>query len=132
AIGNSLGEYQNTVTSGIVSGIGRTITAGGSTGSAQLEAAIQNGAAIKPANSGGPLLDLGGSVIGINTAMDSQGQLVGFALPINDVKKDVESYAKFGRIVKSFLGVRYVLINETIKKENNLTVDNGALIVSGG
>ncbi len=133
AIGNSLGQYQNTVTTGVVSGIGRTITAGGTTtGSEQLEGVIQTDAAINPGNSGGPLLDIGGSVIGINTAIDSQGQLVGFAIPVNDVKKDVESFNKFGRIVKPFLGVRYVTVNETIKEENKLSVDYGALIVSGG
>ena len=77
-------------------------------------------------------MDIGGSVIGINTAIDSQGQLVGFAIPVNDLKKDVESFQKFGKIIKPFLGVRYVLVNDTIKQENNLTVDYGALIVSGG
>jgi serine protease Do len=134
AIGNSLGQYQNTVTRGIVSGIGRTITAGGTTGSnsEQLEGVIQTDAAINPGNSGGPLLDLGGSVIGINTAIDSQGQLVGFAIPVSDIKKDVESFQKFGQIVKPFLGVRYVLVNQTIKDQNKLSVDYGALIVSGG
>jgi serine protease Do len=132
AIGNSLAQYQNTVTTGIVSGIGRTITASGSSGSEQLEGVIQTDAAINPGNSGGPLLDIGGSVIGINTAMDAQGQLVGFAIPVDDLKNDLESFNKFGRIVKPFLGVRYVLVNEAIKQENNLTVDYGALIVSGG
>ena len=128
AIGNSLGQYHNTVTSGIVSGIGRTITAGGTTGSEQLEGVIQTDAAINPGNSGGPLLDIGGSVIGINTAIDSQGQLVGFAIPVNDIKRDLDSFNKNGQIVKPFLGVRYLLINPTIKQENNLTVDNGALL----
>ncbi|MBI3952359.1 MAG: trypsin-like peptidase domain-containing protein [Candidatus Doudnabacteria bacterium] len=133
AIGNSLGQYQNTVTTGVVSGIGRTITASGSSfGTEQLEGVIQTDAAINPGNSGGPLLDIGGSVIGINTAIDSQGQLVGFAIPVNDIKKDVESFQKFSKIIKPFLGIRYVLINDTIKQENNLTVDYGALIVSGG
>ncbi len=132
AIGNSLGQYQNTVTTGVVSGIGRTITAGGSTGSEQLEGVIQTDAAINPGNSGGPLLDIGGSVIGINTAIDAQGQLVGFAIPVNDIKKVVESFKKFGRIVKPFLGVRYVLVNSSIKEENKLSVDYGALILSGG
>lgn len=132
AIGNSLAEYRNTVTTGIVSGIGRTITASGGSGSEQLEGVIQTDAAINPGNSGGPLLDIGGSVIGINTAIDSQGQLVGFAIPVNDVKKDVDSFKKFGRIVKPFLGIRYVLVNQSIKEQNNLTVDYGALIVSGG
>ncbi len=132
AIGNSLGEYRNTVTTGIVSGIGRTINASGGSGSEQLEGVVQTDAAINPGNSGGPLLDIGGLVIGINTAIDSQGQLVGFAIPVNDVKKDVDSFKKFGRIVKPFLGVRYVLVNQTIKEQNKLTVDYGALIVSGG
>lgn len=133
AIGNSLGQYQNTVTTGVVSGIGRTITASGTTsGSEQLEGVIQTDAAINPGNSGGPLLDIGGSVIGINTAIDSQGQLVGFAIPISDFQKDVESFRKFGQIIKPFLGVRYVLVNQTIKNENQLSVDYGALIVSGG
>lgn len=131
AIGNSLAQYRNTVTTGVVSGIGRTIVAGTATGSEQLEGVIQTDAAINPGNSGGPLLDIGGSVIGINTAIDAQGQLVGFAIPVNDLKKDIESFQKFGRIIKPFLGVRYVLINDAIKEENNLSVDYGALIVRG-
>ncbi len=133
AIGNSLGQYQNTVTTGVVSGIGRTVTAGGTNnGSEQLEGVIQTDAAINPGNSGGPLLDIGGSVIGINTAIDSQGQLIGFALPSADLKKDIDSFKQFGKIVKPFLGVRYVLVNKTIQDENKLSVDYGALIVSGG
>lgn len=128
AIGNSLG-HRNTVTTGVVSGIGRTITASGSGGSEQLEGVIQTDAAINPGNSGGPLLDIGGSVIGINTAIDSQGQLIGFAIPSEDIKKDIKSFEKFGRIVKPFLGVRYVLVNQTIQEQNELSVDHGALIV---
>ncbi len=131
AIGNSLGHYSNTVTTGVVSGIGRTITASGGASSELLEGVIQTDAAINPGNSGGPLLDIGGSVIGINTAMDSEGQLIGFAIPVNDIKKDIESFQRFGKIVKPFLGVRYVLVNENIKEENNLPVDYGALIVPG-
>lgn len=133
AIGNSLAQYRNTVTTGVVSGIGRTITASGTTaGSEQLEGVIQTDAAINPGNSGGPLLDIGGSVIGINTAMDSQGQLLGFAIPVTDLKKDIESFNRFGKIVKPFLGVRYVLVNKTIKEENKLAVDYGAYIIGGG
>ncbi|MBI2356289.1 MAG: trypsin-like peptidase domain-containing protein [Candidatus Doudnabacteria bacterium] len=133
AIGNALGQYQNTVTTGVVSGIGRSITASGSTiGSEQLEGVIQTDAAINRGNSGGPLLDIGGSVIGLNTAIDAQGQLVGFAIPVNDLKSDIESFKKFGKIIKPFLGIRYVLINQALKEENNLPVDYGALIVSGG
>ncbi len=92
AIGNSLGQYQNTVTSGIVSGIGRSITAGGREGSEQLEGVIQTDAAINPGNSGGPLLNLAGQVIGINTAVDQQGQSVGFAIPANDARLALESF----------------------------------------
>lgn len=129
AIGNSLAQYQNTVTTGVVSGIGRTITASGSSGSELLEGVIQTDAAINPGNSGGPLLDIGGAVIGINTAIDSQGQLVGFAIPVDDLKRDLESFEKFGRIAKPFLGVRYVIVNDSIKEENNLPVNYGAWVV---
>ncbi|MBI4049711.1 MAG: trypsin-like peptidase domain-containing protein [Candidatus Doudnabacteria bacterium] len=132
AIGNSLGQYRNTVTTGVISGIGRTITASGAGGSEQLEGVIQTDAAINPGNSGGPLLDIGGSVVGINTAIDAEGQLVGFAIPVNDLKSDIENFKKFGRIIKPFLGIRYVLVNQSLKEENNLPVDYGVLIVSGG
>jgi serine protease Do len=131
AIGYSLAQYQNTVTTGVVSGIGRTITASAGTSAEQLEGVIQTDAAINPGNSGGPLLDIGGTVIGIDTAIDSQGQLLGFAIPVNDLKKDKESYDKFGQIVKPFLGIRYVLVNGSIKDEKKLTVDHGALIIAG-
>lgn len=132
AIGNSLGQYRNTVTTGVVSGIGRTVSAGGNGLSEELEGVIQTDAAINPGNSGGPLLDIGGSVVGINTAIDSQGQLVGFAIPVNDLKKDVDSFKKFGKIVKPFLGIRYILVNPALKDQNKLIVDYGALILSGG
>ncbi len=129
AIGNSLGEYHNTVTTGVVSGIGRTIIATDArAGTEQLEGVIQTDAAINPGNSGGPLLDIGGSVIGINTAIDSQGQLVGFAIPSADLKSDIESFNKFGKIVKPFLGIRYVLITPSIKEQDKLAVDYGVLI----
>ncbi len=132
AIGNSLGQYQNTVTSGIVSGIGRSITAGGDTGgSEQLEGVIQTDAAINPGNSGGPLLNILGQVVGINTAIDRQGQLVGFAIPSNDAKKAVESFQKNGAILRPFLGVRYVIINKAIASEQKLPKDHGALLVRG-
>lgn len=129
AIGNSLGEYHNTVTTGVVSGIGRTIIATDArAGTEQLEGVIQTDAAINPGNSGGPLLDIGGSVIGINTAIDSQGQLVGFAIPSADLKSDLESFNKFGKIIKPFLGIRYVLVTANIKEQDKLPVDYGALI----
>lgn len=131
AIGNSLGQYQNTVTTGVVSGIGRSITAGSSDGSEQLEGVIQTDAAINPGNSGGPLLDTAAQVIGINTAIDQQGQLVGFAIPSNDAAKALESYKKSGKIVRPFLGVRYIIITKTLAQQEKLPQDHGALVVRG-
>lgn len=131
AIGFALGEFRNTVTKGVISGIGRKITAGGGGRVEQLEDVIQTDAAINPGNSGGPLLNLKGEVIGINTAMSLEGQLIGFAIPINVAKYAIDSVKKFGRIVRPFLGVRYVLVNEAVAKAKKLPVDYGALIVRG-
>lgn len=132
AIGNSLGEYKNTVTKGVVSGVGRRIVAGDNQGGSEvIEEAIQTDAAINPGNSGGPLVNLAGQVIAINTAMNQQGQLIGFAIPINAAKQDIESVKTSGKIVRPWLGVRYVLINEEIAKENKLEKDYGALVVRG-
>jgi len=132
AIGNALGEYRNTVTKGVISGIGRTITAGDMQGlSETLENVIQTDAAINFGNSGGPLINLKGEVIGVNTAIASSGQLIGFAIPINQVKKTIESVQKYGKIIYPFLGVRYLLITEDIAQKNNLPVDYGALIARG-
>jgi serine protease Do len=131
AIGNALGEYQNSVTSGIVSGIGRSITAGGTGGSESLEGVIQTDAAINPGNSGGPLLNLEGQVVGINTAVDMQGQLVGFAIPSNDAQKDLASFQKNGKISRPMLGVRYIMINQALADSQKLPKNFGALIVRG-
>ncbi|MFA5188463.1 MAG: trypsin-like peptidase domain-containing protein [Patescibacteria group bacterium] len=131
AIGNALGEYRNTVTRGVISGINRTVQAGGQGFTETLEEAIQTDAAINPGNSGGPLLNLKGEVIGMNTAISQSGQLVGFAIPINEAKQDIESVQKTGKIVRPYLGVRYVLINKEIVEANKLSVDYGALISRG-
>ena len=132
AIGNALGEYRNTITKGVVSGIGRNIVAGDNRGSSEnLEGVFQTDAAINPGNSGGPLVNLQGQVIGMNTAVSQQGQLIGFAIPINEAKRMISSYAKYGRIVRPFLGVRYTLITPEYAKANNLSVEYGALIVKG-
>ena len=128
AIGDSLGQYTNTVTTGIVSGTGRTVTAGDEGTSETLDGVVQTDAAINPGNSGGPLLDLNGLVIGVNTAIDEQGQLVGFAIPSNDAEKDVQRYQQYGKIVKPFLGVQYVLLDPEIAQENKLPVQYGAWI----
>ncbi len=133
AIGNTLGEYQNSVTQGIVSGLGRSITAGGSYGqsSERLTDIIQTDAAINSGNSGGPLVNLAGQVIGVNTAVDFSGQSVGFALPINSLKPEIQSVKEQGKIIRPYLGVRYVLLNDQISKQNNLPVNYGALLIRG-
>lgn len=132
AIGNSLGEYKNAVTKGVISGLKRRIVASDRSGGSEvIEEAIQTDAAINPGNSGGPLINLAGQVIAINTAMNQGGQLIGFAIPINAAKQDIESVKTVGKIVRPWLGVRYVLINEEIAKENQLEKNYGALIVRG-
>lgn len=132
AIGNSLGHYQNTVTTGVISGIGRSITAGSSQGSEQLEGVIQTDAAINPGNSGGPLLNSSGQVVGINTAVDLQGQLVGFAIPSNDANKALSSFQKSGRIVRPQLGIRHIIITPELASEQQLGRDHGALVIASG
>jgi len=129
AIGNSLGEFRNTVSLGVVSGLSRNITAsdGGAT-SERIDNVIQTDAAINLGNSGGPLLNLNGEVIGINTATVIGAQNVSFTIPINRAKNSIESYQKNGKIVSPYLGVRYVLINEKIKIDNKLSVDYGAWV----
>lgn len=132
AIGNALGEYRNTVTKGIISGLSRTIRASDGSGNSEtLRNVIQTDAAINRGNSGGPLLNLAGQAIGINTAIDSQGQLIGFALPINIAKHDLESVRQTGKIERPYLGIRYVIITAQVKEANQLSVDYGALVVRG-
>ena len=131
AIGNVLGEFRNSVSVGVISGLGRSITASGGGLVEILEDVIQTDAAINRGNSGGPLLNLKGQVIGINTAMVEQAQTIGFAIPINKAKKALEQVKTQGKIIYPFLGVRYLLINEKIQKENNLPVNYGAWIQKG-
>lgn len=132
AIGNALGEFRNTVSKGIVSGLSRSIAAGGSQGGIeQLSGLIQTDAAINPGNSGGPLLNLRGEAIGINTAIAGGAQNVGFALPINVAKRVIEQYIVKGKISYPFLGVRYMIITEEFAKQENFPFDYGALIVRG-
>jgi len=132
AIGNALGEYRNTVTKGVISGISRRVVAGDNYGRSEvLEDVIQTDAAINFGNSGGPLINLQGEVIGINTAISSQGQLIGFAIPINQAKQVINSVKEHGRIVRPFLGVRYMVVNKEIAAKNNLPYDYGALIIKG-
>jgi len=130
-IGNALGEFRNTVSAGVISGLKRSITASGGGTTEELSGIIQTDAAINPGNSGGPLVNLAGQVIGVNVAMASGAENIGFAIPINDVKKVVEDVKTYGKIIRPFLGVRYVIINKSIQEKNNLPVDYGALIIHG-
>jgi len=133
AIGNALGEFKNSVSTGIVSGLLRSITASTGTGGnqEQLDGVIQTDAAINPGNSGGPLLDIKGNVIGVNVAVEDGAQNIGFALPSNMVKEIVDSVKANGEIVRPYLGVRYATVTEAIAKSNNLPVQYGALVIRG-
>lgn len=132
AIGNALGEFRNTVSVGIISGLHRTVVARGATGGPEsLQELIQTDAAINPGNSGGPLLDLRGAVIGMNTAMAQGAENIGFTIPINSAKRGIESVRKLGKIVYPFLGVRYALVNKDIAETQKLGRDYGALVVKG-
>ncbi|AKM78207.1 MAG: Protease Do [Candidatus Wolfebacteria bacterium GW2011_GWC2_46_275] len=132
AVGNALGMFQNTVSSGIISGLSRAITAqiDASSPIQEIHGLIQTDAAINPGNSGGPLVGINGKVIGINVAIIQGAQNIGFALPINTLKKDLIDLRQFGRIRQPFLGVHYVTINETLQQKLKLPTDYGALVVS--
>jgi len=132
AIGNALGQYQNSVTVGVISAIGRVIQAGDSSGTSteSLDNVIQTDAAINPGNSGGPLLNIGGQVVGVNTAVDQTGQSIGFAIPVSLVDSAIDSYLAKGKIVRPMLGLRYISLNKDIAVSNKLPVSDGALLYS--
>ena len=132
AIGNALTEFQNSVSVGVVSGLSRSIIAGDRFGrSEMLEGVIQTDAAINHGNSGGPLLDLNGNVIGVNVAVQRGAENIGFALSGNTVKTIVASVQKHGEIIKPYLGIRYITITERLQEKNNLPVTYGALVARG-
>jgi serine protease Do len=127
AIGYALGEFENTVTSGIISGLGRPVTAGDGDGTAEsLTNLFQTDAAINSGNSGGPLLNMNGEVIGINTAIASNAQNIGFSIPTNDVKAQITSILEKGKLQIPYLGVRYVMLTPQIKARYDLATDEGA------
>jgi serine protease Do len=128
AIGNALGEFRNTVSVGVISGLARTVTASGGGLTETIHGVIQTDAAINPGNSGGPLINLMGQVIGINTAMASGANNIGFAIPINRAKRDIESVKTSGEIQAAFLGVRYLILTPEIAKKQKLPVEDGALL----
>lgn len=137
AIGNALGEFRNTVSTGVISGLSRNITAGSGNGGSveQLHEIIQTDAAINPGNSGGPLLALSGDVVGINTAVASGAQNIGFALPSSEAVSMLADYQEHGKIIMPYLGVRYTMISKTLMGEDNFTDDfiekygYGALVI---
>jgi S1-C subfamily serine protease len=132
AIGNSLGEFTNSVSRGIVSGLKRNVNAGSNFGSSErLSDIIQTDAAINPGNSGGPLIDIEGNVIGINVAVAQGAQNVGFALPINQAKRIIDEAKGGTKITIPFLGVRYITIDATVQKQAQLPFDYGVLILRG-
>lgn len=132
AIGNALGQFQNTVSVGVISGLSRSLTASGaSAGPEDISGAIQTDAAINPGNSGGPLLNLKGEVMGMNTAVAEGAQNIGFAIPINQIKRSLASVKSSGKIIYPFLGVRYVTITSEIKDKNKLPIDYGAWVTKG-
>lgn len=133
AIGNALGQYSNTVTSGIISGTGRPITAattGGDTES--LTDLIQTDASINPGNSGGPLVNMAGQVIGINTAIVEDANGIGFAIPVNATKGILAGVLETGKVSRAYLGVNYLTITPDVAREYNLDVNNGAYVYADG
>ncbi len=131
AIGNALGQFQNTVTDGIISGFGRSVQASDGSGSSEtLQNLFQTDAAINEGNSGGPLVNISGEVIGINTAIAGQGaQNIGFAIPINDVQGLIKSVLNKGVFERPYLGIRYISLTDDYAYQYNLNVKRGAYIV---
>lgn len=131
AIGNALGEFQNTVTVGVVSGLNRVASPSDGNGNTEnLDGLIQTDAAINPGNSGGPLLNLEGQVVGINTAIAGDAQGLGFVIPSNELKKSLDSYTKNGKILRPYIGIQYEQITSAVAQNLNLPTQNGALITS--
>lgn len=132
AIGNSLGEFRNTVSKGIVSGLKRSVSAQDGFGRSEaLDEVIQTDAAINPGNSGGPIVDLKGNVVGVNVAMAQGAENIGFAIPINNVKRVYQSVKSTGRIIRPYIGVRYMVVTKEIQEVNSLKFDHGAIVVRG-
>lgn len=129
AIGTALGEFRQTVTTGVISGVGRGITAGSPFESSveRLDNVIQTDAAINPGNSGGPLFNSAGQVVGVNTAVSSEGQNIGFAIPINVVKDALNNFNTTGQFNRPFLGIRYRTVTKDISVLNDVPV--GAYIL---
>jgi serine protease Do len=131
AIGNALGIFKNTVSLGIISGLSRSIAAQADAGAPpqEMRGLIQTDAAINPGNSGGPLVDGDGRVVGVNAAIVSGAQSIGFAIPVNAARRDLADIRKYGRIKRPLLGLRYMMIDDELKEKMHLPVDHGALVI---
>ncbi len=129
AIGTALGEFRHTVTTGVISGVGRGITAGSPFEGyvERLDNVIQTDAAINPGNSGGPLLNSSGQVIGVSVAVAGDGQNIGFAIPINIIKDSLANFNATGQFNRPYLGVRYKTISKDLAILND--VPEGAYII---
>lgn len=130
AIGNALGEYNNTVTSGIISAKGRPVEAGEGAESEKLSNLIQTDTAINQGNSGGPLVNISGEVIGMNTALAGNAQNIGFAIPINDIKPGLSTVLGTGKFERPYLGVQYISLDESNAKDLNVSSTKGAYVKS--
>ena len=128
AIGTALGEFRSTVTTGVISGLGRGITAGPIEASEKLDNVIQTDAAINPGNSGGPLFNSSGEVIGVSVAVSANGQNIGFALPINLIKESIAYFRETGEFERPYLGVAYKMISKEAAMKNK--VNSGAYVES--
>jgi serine protease Do len=131
AIGNALGIFRNTVSVGIVSGLSRSITAQAEPDAPpqEMRGLIQTDAAINPGNSGGPIVDRDGYVVGVNAAIVSGAQSIGFAIPVNAARRDIDDIKKYGRINRPLLGVRYTMIDDVLKKKMGLPINYGAYVM---
>jgi serine protease Do len=131
AIGNSLGKYQNTVTRGVVSGIGRAVTVGSQDApKPRLQNLIQTDASINPGNSGGPLINMAGEVVGMNTVQETGAEGVGFAVPINTIKDSVNQLKTLGKVSRPFLGLTYATVTPIIHDVNKLASNEGAVVIN--
>lgn len=132
AIGNALGIYRNSVTKGIISGLERNLTASDGSGySEDLSNVLQTDAEINLGNSGGPLIDLNGKVVGVNVAVDQTGTAIGFAIPINDTYPIIRSVREIGRIIRPRLGVRHIMIDQEVVEQRKTPINYGALVLAG-
>ena len=133
AIGNSLGEFRNTVSVGVISGLQRSLSAGGRIGqpAEQLDQIIQTDTAINQGNSGGPLLSSQGKVLGMNTAIAAGAQNIGFAIPASDLARAIASFNEYGEIQSAYLGIRYIPITEGLREKNDIDQEFGVIIARG-